>query len=591
MKDMAAHTERILVFRNNDGSTSRAGDIFDKLPLIGGRLKRDLQHRQAIRQMKNAFRQLVLQESYDLVLFHGKDIVSVIEDCNGVPIVVDICDCKSLRILTWMRYAGIAKLPLMVVRYLRARQVEKKLVRKTPYLAFVSSRDREAIPGLSNSAEVVPIGVDQQYWKRKSNPPSSNSIVFAGVMNYPPNEDAAFFLIDKILPLLRCRVSNLKVFIVGVGPSPTLRQRAQYNPEVTVTGFVDDVRPYLERATISVAPIRHGSGTQNKVLEAMAMEVPVVTTSLVVAGLRAEGGEEPPVYVAKGKKEFAECIANLLARGEERARLAVEGRRYVEKHFVWSRSVEKLERMCVAAARANPRGQQRAIKGNRRGFSVALIGGDGAGKSTIARKLEKSFPLPVKSIYMGVKREASNVSLPTSRVVRYLKRARNGRVRAGRTERKGSGKVWAALRLVNFLAEEWYRQMHSWNYQRKNQIVVYDRHFQFDFDYANAETSANGPRFSDWVHRWCLAKLYPRPDLVVFLDAPAEVLLARKGEFNLQWLESRRQAYLRQGKHMANFVRIDATQPLETVYDQVSKRILRFYHLRCSIRSGPNPST
>lgn len=224
--------------------------------------------------------------------------------------------------------------------------------------------------------------------------------------------------------------------------------------------------------------------------------------------------------------------------------------------------------------------RMKAVNGDMRGFSVALIGGDGAGKSTIIRKLEKSFSLPVKSIYMGVSREASNVSLPTSRLVRYLKRARNGRARSGGTERKGSGKAWAALRLVNLLAEEWYRQVHSWYYQRKNQIVAYDRHFQFDFEYDNAETNTSSLRFSDWLHRWCLAKLYPRPDLVIFLDAPAEVLLARKGEANVQWLESRRQAYLRQGKKTPNFVRIDATQQLESVYDQVAQCILQFHQLR-----------
>jgi thymidylate kinase len=224
--------------------------------------------------------------------------------------------------------------------------------------------------------------------------------------------------------------------------------------------------------------------------------------------------------------------------------------------------------------------RMRAVKGDMRGFSVALIGGDGAGKSTIIRKLEKSFSLPVKSIYMGINREASNVSLPTSRLVRYLKRAHNRRARLGRTERKGSGKAWAALRLVNLLAEEWYRQVHSWYYQRKNQIVAYDRHFQFDYDYDNADTNANSLRFSDWLHRWCLARLYPRPDLVIYLDAPAEVLFARKGEANLQWLESRRQAYIRQGKKTPNFVRVDATQPLESVYNEVAHYILQFHQLR-----------
>jgi thymidylate kinase len=140
------------------------------------------------------------------------------------------------------------------------------------------------------------------------------------------------------------------------------------------------------------------------------------------------------------------------------------------------------------------------------------------------------------------------------------------------------------------LAEEWYRQVHSWHYQRKNQIVAYDRHFQFDFDYDNAEPNGNSFRFTDRLHRWCLAKLYPRPDLVIFLDAPAEVLFARKGEASLQWLESRRQAYLRQGKKTPNFVRVDATQPVESVYNEVAHYILQFHQMRRPIGNHLDPS-
>jgi glycosyltransferase involved in cell wall biosynthesis len=174
-------------------------------------------------------------------------------------------------------------------------------------------------------------------------------------MNYAPNEDAALYLIEKILPLVRRSIPDLEVLIVGRDPSPALKEKAQQFKDVTVTGFVDDVRPYLERAAVFAAPLRYGSGIQNKVLEAMAMEVPVITTSLAAAGLRVDGAGEPPVIVADGEEQFAQRLVTLLGQKEERARLAAEGRRFVENHFVWSRSAAKLEEMCLAAIEMNGR--------------------------------------------------------------------------------------------------------------------------------------------------------------------------------------------------------------------------------------------
>jgi thymidylate kinase len=216
-------------------------------------------------------------------------------------------------------------------------------------------------------------------------------------------------------------------------------------------------------------------------------------------------------------------------------------------------------------------------------FSVALIGLDGAGKTTIAKELERRFPVPVKILYMGISLESSNVLLPTSRLVTMLKRTlekgtSNSSPAAAGLNRasKDKGKFWAALRLANRLAEEWYRQFLSWKYRRKGNIVVYDRYFTFDFDYHDGAANRRPRRLTDWFHRWCLAFLYPRPDLVLFLDAPATVLFARKGEASVEWLETRRQALLRQADRVRNFVRIDATQPLEAVYAEVADQIARF---------------
>jgi len=219
-------------------------------------------------------------------------------------------------------------------------------------------------------------------------------------------------------------------------------------------------------------------------------------------------------------------------------------------------------------------------------FSVALIGPDGAGKSTIIRVLLESSPFPLKYIYMGTNFQASNFALPTSRFVEYLRRSRIDRnaersqtvTESSRSDgnRKVSlgAKLWAAGRLLNCLAEEWYRQMLSWIFQARGYIVLYDRHFLFDFSLDGVESDVG--TFERRLHRWILTRLYPRPSLVIYLDAPAEVLFARKGEKTIEELENRREAFIRQGTQVRNFVRVDGTQPLNKVCGEVCRLIAEY---------------
>jgi glycosyltransferase involved in cell wall biosynthesis len=168
-------------------------------------------------------------------------------------------------------------------------------------------------------------------------------------MDYPPNTDAALFLIQEILPLVRRSVPDARVLIVGRDPPPRLLSVGQ-QPGVSVTGFVEDVRPYLEQATVFVAPLRFGAGIQNKVLEAMAMEVPVVASPLAADGVRAVGGQPAPVQVAQDQQQFADLIIRQLAEQANTAAPYTEARRFVERHFVWRRSGEILEQVITNLA-------------------------------------------------------------------------------------------------------------------------------------------------------------------------------------------------------------------------------------------------
>ncbi len=222
-------------------------------------------------------------------------------------------------------------------------------------------------------------------------------------------------------------------------------------------------------------------------------------------------------------------------------------------------------------------------------FSVALIGPDGAGKTTLTARLRQSSAIPVKCLYMGINIEASDHALPISRLVAYFKRRQNaesGVYRRGDDSPPGGGDakrgmgglLWATGRLINRLLEEWYRQLLSWGYQFRGYAVVYDRHFLYDFtlDGIDGEKQPADKR----IHRRLLENCYPRPHLTIYLDAPADVLFARKGEKTLKELDRRRQAFLQLGHRTKNFVRIDATRPVDIVYAEVSALIEQGYRNR-----------
>ena len=353
LAEMRTVTEKILTFRTHEDSR--------RLP--GGRLGRELQVRAAVAEMRAAFRALVTRERYDVVLLHGKILFPVIADCE-LPIVADFCDATSMRIATKLQFVAWLRKPLLWLRHRQVRRLEQVLARKTAHVAFVSARDREFVLGPGSQAKVVPNAIDHRYWRRRPEARSAqNCIIFTGVMDYAPNDDAAVHLIQDIAPLVRRAIPNLEVLVVGRDPSRRVRELASRSPGVVVTGFVDDMRPYLEKATVFVAPLRYASGMQNKVLEALAMQIPVVATSVVAEGLRTNG-IAPPVLTARNGLEFAEATVHLLRHASDREALSLQGRRYVENNFCWRRSAEKLEHMCVeavAAARATVPGRSALV--------------------------------------------------------------------------------------------------------------------------------------------------------------------------------------------------------------------------------------
>lgn len=351
MQEIASYTERVITFKTYGAEAAAGRSIAQRLPLVGGRLAQQTGLRRGVDQMRRTLQRLAQQEPYDVVLFHGKDCFRAIDGWRALPLVIDFCDATSFRVRTKMRHVHPIMAAALGVRYLQVRRVERKMVQATPQVAFISQRDRDVILGPHSQAAIIPNGLDIAYWTRRTHAPQPHTLIFTGVMDYSPNEDTALRLINQMMPRLRPLVPDVRLILAGRNPTPALLRQAQEHPDVTVTGFVEDMRDYLEQAAVFVAPMRYGSGMQNKLQEALAMQVPIVASAIAAEGLRAADGVDAPLYVADQDDQFARCVAELLRSPEEQARLAAQGRAFAERYFSWTRSADQFEQMCMEAAR------------------------------------------------------------------------------------------------------------------------------------------------------------------------------------------------------------------------------------------------
>jgi len=283
--------------------------------------------------------EIVASESFDAVVFSGRWTSGALAALSGrVPLVIDICDATSFSVEREIAISGRWRRIALRIQLFRLRRLEARMLRRADRLLFASVRDRESLmPGPPDPrAAIVPNGVDTAYWRRTV-PRLGNEIVFTGAMSFGPNSDAAVRLARRILPLVRALVPDVTLSIVGRDPTPAVEALGAL-PAVRVTGAVPDMRPWLERAAVFAAPLRFGAGIQNKLLEAMAMEVPSVVSTLAADGLRTADGEMPPIVVVDDDRGFAAAIVETLRRVAADPAPDAAAREYVTRVFDWEHS-------------------------------------------------------------------------------------------------------------------------------------------------------------------------------------------------------------------------------------------------------------
>lgn len=196
-----------------------------------------------------------------------------------------------------------------------------------------SQRDADLLNEHTDSIPkyVIANGVDVDHLQSGNSETESNSLVFVGMMKYVPNYDGMHYFLDEIFEKIRSEIPDCKIYIVGSKPPKSIKERAGEN--IIVTGFVEDIRPYVQKASVYVVPLRMGSGTRLKILEAFAMEKAVVTTSIGCEGLNVENEEH--VLIADEPEKFADSVIELLRNKKQRKCLEKNGKKLAENVYDW----------------------------------------------------------------------------------------------------------------------------------------------------------------------------------------------------------------------------------------------------------------
>jgi len=289
-------------------------------------------------------RERLARERFNLIFVHCSSVAQYVADVSGIPKILDFGDMDSQK---WLEYARYKAFPLSAGYWLEGRKLareERRLAGRFDLCTATTRAEWETLEGYRTgvATDWFPNGVDSAYFAPTAEPYDADTLCFVGRMDYYPNQECMFDFCARTLPLVRVRRPNVKLLVVGADPSAAVRKLGEL-PGVTVPGSVPDVRPYLQRSALMVAPLNIARGTQNKILEAMASGVPVVASGVAAGGVDAVAGEH--FAVASTPEEYAQAILRTLGDPAERRRLAAAGRVRMLSHHAWDRSMQRLDRI------------------------------------------------------------------------------------------------------------------------------------------------------------------------------------------------------------------------------------------------------
>ena len=284
----------------------------------------------AARALAARVRQMLAEQHFDVIHTRQLPMAAIVGPLQHPAKLLELIDSETLQAARRVRPGA----PKTKLRAMVARSFEQRAVRMFDACTTVADADaevvRELAPGLP--VHVTPNGVDATFFSPLDLPEQPDTVVFTGAMSFPPNVTAVLHYYQNILPLIRKQRPEVRLIVAGRDPAPAIAALAN-DPFVTVTGYVDDIRPWLAGACVMICPMTSGSGIKNKVLEAMAMARPVVATTLGMEALEVTSGRE--LVVADQPADFAAAVLRLLGDTDERQRIGAAARELVLRRYTW----------------------------------------------------------------------------------------------------------------------------------------------------------------------------------------------------------------------------------------------------------------
>ncbi|MGA8507998.1 MAG: glycosyltransferase family 4 protein [Candidatus Sulfotelmatobacter sp.] len=296
-------------------------------------------------EVRRRLRALLKQVTYDVILCDFMAAAGVIPWDWPTPKVLFT---HNVEATIWRRHYEVATNPLWKAiswwEWRKMKAAEQWYLRLADRVLTVSETDRDAFSSFLDLGKlaVIPTGVDVDYFQPTPAKEIANSLVFTGSMDWIPNEDAIVYFVDAILPLIKQQCPEVSLEVVGRSPSRKLQALAEKEKSVRLTGWVEDIRPFVARGAACIVPLRIGGGTRLKIFEAMAMGKAVISTSVGAEGLPVRSGEN--ILLADTPSDFAESVISLLRDPNLRQRLGTAARALVQESYSWPRVAESFAR-------------------------------------------------------------------------------------------------------------------------------------------------------------------------------------------------------------------------------------------------------
>lgn len=292
-------------------------------------------------EVRRELRQLLERENYDVIVCDFLVAAGVIPWDAPTPKVIFT---HNVEAAIWRRHYEVATNPIWRAiswqEWRKMEAAERRYLRLADHVLTVSETDRDAFASFLESEKltVIPTGVDLDYFQPMPVQETANSLVFTGSMDWLPNEDGILYFVEAILPLIKQQRPEVLLEVVGRTPSRKLQALAEREKSVRLTGWVEDIRPFVARGQVCIVPLRIGGGTRLKIFEAMAMGKAVVSTSVGAEGLPVRHGEN--ILLADTPDDFARSVISLLRDSNRRKHLGAAARALVQEKYSWPKVAE-----------------------------------------------------------------------------------------------------------------------------------------------------------------------------------------------------------------------------------------------------------